>query len=175
MLYDVASSTPIDDAIVYSPRTNYVDGDLSVVRQMINSPRALFSLSDSGAHCTSICDASFPTWALSYWTRDTDLAPLSVEYVVHCQTARLAGYLGWKDRGVVAPGYLADLNIIDLSALVARRPHLVHDLPAGGSRYLQAADGYRATIKRGEVVAEDGELTERRPGQLVRGAQPVPS
>jgi N-acyl-D-aspartate/D-glutamate deacylase len=175
VLYDVSAAARPDDAVVYTPFANFASGDLSAVRRMLTSPRALFGLSDSGAHCTTICDASFPTFALGYWTRDTSLAPIPVEYVVHCQTRRQAAYLGWDDRGVVAPGYLADLNVIDLDTVGVRRPRLVRDLPAGGGRYLQKADGYRATLKRGQVVFEDGELTDARPGRLVRGAQPAPA
>jgi N-acyl-D-aspartate/D-glutamate deacylase len=175
VLYAVSAAAPADDAVIYTPFANFASGDLRAVRQMLTSPRALFGLSDSGAHCTTICDASFPTFALSYWSRDTALVPIPVEYLVHCQTRRQAAYLGWGDRGVVAPGYLADLNIIDLETIGVRRPRLVRDLPAGGGRYLQKADGYRATLKRGEVVFEDGELTDARPGRLVRGAQPAPA
>lgn len=171
ILYDVSTAAPADHAVIYTPFANFASGDLGAVRTMLTSPRALFGLSDSGAHCTTICDASFPTYALSHWGRDTDLAPIPVEYLVHCQTQRQAAYLGWHDRGVVAPGYLADLNVIDLQTIGVRRPKLVHDLPAGGARYLQRADGYRATIKRGEVTLENGELTDARPGRLVRGAQ----
>ncbi|MCU1456409.1 MAG: putative D-aminoacylase [Actinomycetia bacterium] len=174
VLYHVAAAAPVDDAVVYTPFANFASGDLSAVRRMLTSPRALFGLSDSGAHCTTICDASFPTFALGYWSRDTDLASIPAEYVVHCQTQRQAAYLGWNDRGVVAPGYLADLNVIDLATVGVRRPRLVRDLPEGGGRYLQKADGYRATLKRGEVVFENGELTDSRPGRLVRGRQPAP-
>ncbi len=175
VLYDVSAAAPADDAVVYMPFANFASGDLRAIRRMLTSPRALFGLSDSGAHCTTICDASFPTFALGYWTRDTALAPLPVEYVVHCQTRRQADYLGWEDRGVVAPGYLADLNVIDLHTVGVRRPRLVRDLPLGGGRYLQKADGYRATLKRGEVVFDAGEITAARPGRLVRGRQPAPA
>lgn len=175
VLYDVSAAAPVDAAVVYTPFANFTSGDLSAIRRMLTSPRALFGLSDSGAHCTTICDASFPTFALGYWTRDTALAPLPVEYVVHCQTRRQAAYLGWNDRGVIAPGYLADVNIIDLETVGVRRPRLVRDLPQGAPRYLQGADGYRATLKRGSVVFEDGELTDARPGRLVRGRQPSPA
>jgi N-acyl-D-aspartate/D-glutamate deacylase len=175
VLYDVSTAAPADDAVIYTPFANFASGDLRAVRRMLTSPRALFGLSDSGAHCTTICDASFPTYALSYWGRDTLLAPIPVEYLVHCQTQRQAAYLGWGDRGVIAAGYLADVNVIDLETVGVRRPRLVHDLPQGAGRYIQNADGYRATLKRGEVLFEDGELTSVRPGRLVRGAQPAPA
>ncbi len=172
VLYDVSAAAPTDDAVIYAPFANFASGNLRAVRRMLTSPRALFGLSDSGAHCMTICDASFPTYALSYWGRDTSLAPIPMEQLVHCQTQRQAAYLGWQDRGVVAPGYLADLNLIDLETIGVRRPRLVRDLPRGGSRYIQEANGYRATLKRGEVLFENGELTDARPGRLVRGPQP---
>jgi N-acyl-D-aspartate/D-glutamate deacylase len=175
ILYDLSLAVPAGDAVIYTPFANFASGDLSAVRRMLTSPRALFGLSDSGAHCTTICDASFPTYALSYWGRDTRLATIPVEYLVHCQTQRPATYLGWHDRGVIAPGYLADLNVIDLETIGVRRPRLVRDLPGGGGRYLQRADGYRITMKRGEVVVENGQLTNARPGRLVRGEQPPPA
>ena len=175
VLYDITTAAPTDDAVIYTPFANFATGDLSAVRRMLTSPRALFGLSDSGAHSRTICDASFPTFVLSYWARDTPLDPIPVEYLVHCQTRRQAVYLGWHDRGLIAPGYLADINIIDLETIGVRRPRLVHDLPGGGPRYLQSADGYRTTLKRGEVLTEAGELTDPRPGRLVRGPQPPPT
>jgi N-acyl-D-amino-acid deacylase len=170
LLYDLALGSDEGSAVVYAPFANFAAGDLSAVRRMLESSCAMLGLSDSGAHSTTICDASFPTFAVSYWTRDTVLEPLAVEAVVHTMTGRPSRYLGWHDRGLVAVGRLADLNVVDLDALQVRRPRLVHDLPGGRSRYLQAADGYRATLKRGVFVVEDGELTDARPGRLVRGA-----
>jgi N-acyl-D-aspartate/D-glutamate deacylase len=170
LLYELALQEEDGSAVIYAPFANFATGDLSAVREMLTSPCALLGLSDSGAHSTTICDASFPTFALGHWTRDTDLGALPVEAVVHTMTGRPARYLGWRDRGRVEPGRLADLNVVDLDAVQVRRPRLVHDLPGGGSRYLQAADGYVATIKRGELVVDGGELTDARPGRLVRGA-----
>jgi N-acyl-D-aspartate/D-glutamate deacylase len=138
---------------------------------MITFPGALFGLSDSGAHCTTLCDASFPTFALSYWSRDVTDDPIRAEHLVHCQTQRAAMYLGLGDRGVVAPGYLADLNVIDLEHLGVGRPRLVHDLPGGAARFVQDATGYHATVKRGAVVMSEGKPTGERTGRLVRGAQ----
>ncbi len=169
LLYDLL----LDDngsRLLYIPLMNYARGDLENVREMLTSPNAMFGLSDAGAHCNSICDGSFPTTAITHWTRDrTRGERLALEYVVHQQTQRTALHIGWTDRGVVAPGMLADLNVIDLDRLTLHPPHLVADLPAGGTRLMQAADGYIATIKRGEVIAADGVLTGARPGRLQRG------
>ena len=149
---------------------NYAHGSLDDVREMLTSPNAMFGLSDAGAHCNSICDGTFPTTAITHWTRDRTRGDLlALEQVVHQQTQRTARHVGWTDRGVVAPGHLADLNVIDLERLTLHPPQLVADLPAGGTRLLQVADGYVATIKRGQVIARDGELTGARPGRLQRG------
>lgn len=156
--------------LLYIPLMNYARGDLADVREMLTSPNAMFGLSDAGAHCNSICDGSFPTTAITHWTRDRSRGEqLPLEYVVHQQTQRTARHVGWIDRGVVAPGMLADVNVIDHDHLTLHPPVLVADLPAGGTRLMQAADGYVATIKRGEVIAEAGELTGARPGRLQRG------
>ncbi len=156
--------------LLYLPLMNYARGDLDDVREMLTSPYSMFGLSDAGAHCNAISDGTFPTTAITHWTRDrTRGERLPLEYVVHHQTERTAAHVGWHDRGVVAPGRLADLNLIDHDRLTLHPPHLVDDLPAGGTRLMQRADGYVATIKRGVVVAEQGELTGERPGRLQRG------
>src|SRR5579875_2560784 len=128
----------------------------------------MFGLSDAGAHCGFICDASMTTSYLTVWARDRE-DRLPIETVVHQITRRPAAHVGWLDRGVVAPGYLGDLNVIDLDGLGCRPPRLVRDLPAGGRRLLQDATGYRATVKRGVVTFAAGEATGETPGQLVRG------
>lgn len=161
--------------LIYAPLFNFAHGNLEAVREMITSPVAMFGLSDAGAHCGQICDGSMTTSYLSMWGRDRrgdDGIP--VEEVVHQISRRTAAHVGWLDRGVVAPGYLADLNVIDLAALGCAPPQIVADLPAGGRRLLQAATGYRWTIKRGVVTFEDGEHTGALPGALVRGATPPP-
>lgn len=156
--------------LLYYPVMNYVDGNLDVTYAMMTSANALFGLSDGGAHCGSICDASFTTSTLGLWTRGNKAGNrIPIEMLVNGYTQRNAAHVGWNDRGVIAPGYLADLNIIDLDALTLPPPRIVGDLPAGGNRLLQAARGYRHTIKRGEVTFEDGEWTGALPGRLVRG------
>lgn len=161
--------------LLYMPLMNYAAGNLDDVREMILSEHSMFGLSDAGAHCNVISDGTFPTTAITHWTRDRARGDrIDLEYIVHQQTQRTAAHVGWHDRGVVAPGYLADLNIIDHDQLALHPPRLVADLPAGGTRLMQTADGYVATIKRGRIVAEDGVLTGNRPGRLQRGAQPAP-
>ena len=158
--------------LLYIPLMNYARGSLDDVREMITSPHSLFGLSDAGAHCNAISDGSFPTTAISHWTRDRTRGPkLPLEQIVHNQTQRTARHVGWLDRGVVAPGYLADLNVIDLATIAAKAPRSVADLPAGGTRLLQDAVGYRHTIKRGQVTVQDGVINAARPGRLQRGAQ----
>ena len=143
LLYD----TLLDDdgaRLLYMPLMNYADGNLDDVREMMTSPDSIFGLSDAGAHCNTISDGSMPTTAITHWTRDRTRGELlTLEFVVHQQTQRTAAHVGWLDRGVVAPGYLADVNVIDHDALALRPPHLVADLPAGGTRLMQTARGLR--------------------------------
>jgi N-acyl-D-amino-acid deacylase len=170
VLYDLLTEGD-GSTLLYVPLMNYARGNLDDVHEMITSPHSIFGLSDAGAHCNAISDATFPTTAIAHWVRDRVRGErLPLEFVVHQQTQRTAAHVGWTDRGVVAPGMLADLNVIDLDGIAVRPPHLVADLPAGGTRLLQSASGYDATVKRGAVVAAGGELTGERPGRLVRGA-----
>lgn len=157
------------DRLLYIPLMNYANGDLDDVREMMTSPDSLFGLSDAGAHCNAISDGSFPTTAITHWTRDRSRGELiALEEVVHCQTQATAEHVGWNDRGVLAPGKLADINVIDHDRLQVLAPHLVDDLPAGGTRLMQTVEGYRATVKRGVVTVLDDELTGERPGRLQR-------
>jgi N-acyl-D-aspartate/D-glutamate deacylase len=162
--------------LIYTPMFNFAHRNLDAVRQMITSPVAMFGLSDAGAHCGQICDGSMPTTYLSLWARDFQGSQgMTTEAVVHQLTRRPAEHFGWYDRGIVAPGLLADLNVIDLDNLECAPPEITADLPAGGRRLLQSARGYRWTIKRGVVTFEDGVATGALPGQLVRGSQAAPS
>jgi len=147
-------------------------GDLEGQREVIEHPLSVFGLSDGGAHCGVLVDASVPTYMLSYFTRDRQRGPrLPLEFVVHKMTRDTARVYGLKDRGVIAPGYRADLNLIDYAALKLHAPEMVHDLPAGGKRLVQKADGYRATICAGAVTYENGEHTGAMPGRLLRGGR----
>src|SRR5581483_10995548 len=144
--------------------------------ERLQRPGTLLSLGDGGAHCRLISDASVFTYMLSYWARDRTKGPrLSPERAVQLMTSASAGLYGLGDRGVVAPGYRADLNIIDHDRLGFGPPRMVADLPAAGERLLQQATGYVATICAGEVTVENGEVTDSRPGRVVRGPQPAPS
>jgi N-acyl-D-aspartate/D-glutamate deacylase len=158
--------------LIYAPLFNFVAGNLDVVHEMISSPVAMFGLSDAGAHCGQICDGSMTTSFMTLWARDRmDRDGLPIESVVHQMTQRPASHFGWLDRGVVAPGLLADLNVIDLENLECSSPEIATDLPAGGRRLLQTARGYKWTIKRGSVTFEDDAPTGELPGTLIRGAQ----
>ncbi len=154
------------------PLANYTDGDHEVVRQMNLAEGTVPGLSDGGAHCGVICDASFPTFMLTHWVRDrTRGERLPLELVVQRQCRDTARQVGLADRGTLEPGMLADVNVIDFDHLTLHAPEMAYDLPAGGRRLVQKADGYTATIKRGVVITRDGEPTGALPGQLIRGPQ----
>lgn len=154
--------------LIYFPIFNYNDGSLDTVRTMLEHPRALSSLSDSGAHVGTVCDASFTTFMLTHWVRDRKRDRLPLERAVEMMTRRNARYLGLEDRGVIAPGMRADVNVIDPARLSVGVPRLVRDLPANGKRFLQKAEGYVGTWVAGHEVARGGEVTDDRPGRLVR-------
>ena len=154
--------------LVYFPIFNYNDGSLEVVRRMLEHPRALAGLSDAGAHVGTVCDASFPTFMLTHWVRDRAAGRLPLERAVEMLSSRNARYLGLADRGVIAAGRRADLNVIDPQRLRLTVPQLVRDLPAGGKRFLQRAEGYVGTWVGGEAVQREGVVTAARPGRLVR-------
>ncbi|HEY6426141.1 MAG TPA: amidohydrolase family protein [Acidimicrobiales bacterium] len=154
---------------LFVPFTNYAEGDLEACREMLTHPDTVFGLGDGGAHVGIIADASFPTWFISHWARDRAHGRLPVGWVVEQLTSRTARAVGLDDRGVVAEGMKADLNVIDFDHLACEPPAMAYDLPAGGKRLLQRARGYRATIVNGEVTYRDGEPTGALPGQLVRG------
>ncbi len=158
--------------ILYMPLINYARGDLDDVYGMMKGAHTLYGLSDGGAHCGTISDASFPTTTIGLWSKgDKRGQKFPVEALVHGYTQRNARHVGWYDRGVVAPGYVGDLNVIDLENLTLAPPEIVQDLPAGGTRLLQRPRGYCWTVKSGEVTFENGEWTGVTPGGLLRGQQ----
>ena len=157
-------------ALVFAPLASYVDQDHEALREMMTHPRTVLGLSDGGAHCGLICDASMPTYLLTHWVRDRTRGPrLGLEETVRMQTGRTAAVYGLDDRGVLVPGKRADINVIDLDGLRLYAPEMVFDLPAGGRRLVQHVDGYKATLCAGAVTFTDGEPTGARPGSLVRG------
>ncbi len=153
------------------PFANYAAFNLDATGEMLAAPNTLMGLGDGGAHVGMISDGSFPTYLLSHWGRDRANGRLRVEDLVSRQTRGNARAMGLFDRGVIAPGMKADLNVIDFAKLGVRRPEMAYDLPAGGKRLLQRADGYRCTMVSGIVTYRDGEATGALPGTLVRGAQ----
>lgn len=162
-------------AFLFFPMHNYVEGNLDNVRAMIANPNTLSGLSDGGAHVGAICDVSLPTFMLTYWCRDRVKGPgFGLAETIRAQTKDTAEAVGLNDRGVIAPGYLADLNVIDFERLRLKAPYMVYDLPTGARRLMQDAEGYVATIKSGEVIYQEGQPTGALPGKLVRGRQPAP-
>ena len=154
----------------------YSHGDLEAIRAMLEHPRSAFGLGDGGAHCGAICDASMTTFLLTHWVRDRERGPrLPLEWSVRKMTHDTARLYGLNDRGVLAPGRKADLNLIDFERLRLRLPHMVFDLPSGARRLIQKAEGYVATLVSGQVILREGEDTAARPGRLIRGAQPIPA
>jgi N-acyl-D-amino-acid deacylase len=155
--------------LLYMPIINYARGSLDDVHAMLTAPNTLYGLSDGGAHCGTICDASFPTSTIAIWARGNKAGhSVPLETLVHGLSRRNAAHVGWHDRGLIRPGYRADLNIIDLDALAVPPPQLVHDLPAGGARLVQTPRGIAMTIVHGIPTFEDGVSTGALPGRLLR-------
>ncbi len=157
---------------LYFPVVNYVVGDHEPIREMMTDPGTLLGLSDGGAHCTSIVDSGLPSFMLAHWGRDRTRGPrLPLELLVKRQTSETADFFGFADRGRLAPGLRADVNLIDFEALRVHQPELVHDMPAGGRRFVQKVDGYAATLVAGTPIFEKGEHTGALPGRLVRAGR----
>jgi len=162
-------------AFLFFPMHNYVEGSLDNVRTMLANPNTLSALSDGGAHVGAICDVSLPTFMLTHWCRDRTRGPrLDLAETIRSQTKDTAEAVGLNDRGVIAPGYLADLNLIDFDRLKLKVPYMAFDLPTGARRLMQDADGYVATLKSGQVIYRKGQATGALPGRLIRGRQPTP-
>src|SRR6516225_1412539 len=161
-----------DGQYLYFPVVNYVTGDHAPIFEMLNDPACLLGLSDGGAHCTSIVDAGVPTFMLMHWGRDRGRGPrLPLEKLVKRQTSETADFFGFSDRGRLAPGLRADLNVIDFDNLKVRKPELVHDMPAGGRRFVQRVEGYETTMVAGTAIFEHGEHTGAMPGRWVRAGR----
>lgn len=155
--------------LIYFPIYNYLHGSLDTVYEMLNHPLALVALGDGGAHVGTICDASYSTTMLAHWALRRTRGPrLPLPKVVHMLSQCNAAHLGLADRGTIAPGKKADLNLVDLERLALPLPRIVRDLPAGGRRMVQKAEGYIATFVSGQAVVEHGEITQARPGRWVR-------
>ena len=162
--------------IIYFPSFNYAYNDLSQLHEQLQHPQTMMSLADGGAHCGYICDVSVPTYLLTHWVRDRRRGPrLPLEHIVKKQTMDTAHIYGLRDRGQLRPGYLADVNVIDFENLRLPAPYVAFDLPAGGRRLNQRAEGYLATLKLGQLIMQGGEPTGALPGGLVRGPQPQPA
>jgi len=176
--HEMALDVMLSDAgrgLLYLPAVNYSQWNLDNVRRMLTHPYAVPGLSDGGAHVGTICDGGFPTYLLSHWGHRRPEGRLPVEFLVERHTRATARLVELHDRGVLAAGYRADLNVIDLDNLQLRRPEIHWDLPTGGRRFLQRADGYRHTFVAGTETYRDGEPTGATPGTLIRGAQPPPA
>ncbi len=157
--------------IIYMPLA-YKGYSFDAIRPQLLNPSTVLSLSDGGAHCGVICDASMPTYLLTHWVRDRDRGErIPLEVAIKRQTHDTAQLYGLNDRGVLAPGMKADLNLIEFDRLRLHPPEMVFDLPANGRRFVQRADGYRYTIVSGEITYENGEPTGEMPGKVIRGPQ----
>ncbi|MAT92711.1 MAG: amidohydrolase [Halioglobus sp.] len=162
-------------ALIYQPLFNYQNGNLDHVKTMLDHPYTVAGLADAGAHCGMLCDASFPTTLIQHWGRDRSRGErLPLAQLIAKQTSETARQVGLLDRGVLAPGYKADINIIDFDKLTLHAPQVINDLPAGGRRLVQRASGYLATLVAGKVAFREGEPSGELNGRLVRGAQPAP-
>ncbi len=175
---DMAYDALLEDGgrgMLYVPFANYKAGNLDAVREMMVHPNAVPGLSDGGAHCGIICDASFPTYLMTHWTRDRSRGEkLSIPFIVAAQARRTAASVGLHDRGVLKPGYKADINVIDYDRLTMSPPRVHYDLPEGGRRLVQSTTGYEETIVSGVIARRDDQATGALPGRLVRGVQAAP-
>ncbi len=158
-----------DDQYLYFPVVNYTTEDHGPIFEMLNDPACLLGLSDGGAHCTSIVDSGVPTYMLTHWARDRVRGPkLPLEMLIKRQTSETADFFGFADRGRLAPGLRADVNLIDHGRLQVQKPEIVHDMPANGRRFVQRVDGYEMTVCAGQPIFERGTHTGAMPGKLVR-------
>jgi N-acyl-D-aspartate/D-glutamate deacylase len=169
--YDLITSGK-GDTVLYFPAVNYAGNSTAAVEAMMAHKDTLLGLGDGGAHCGLICDASLTTFMLERWSR-ARAGHIPIEQVIRRLTSETAGAVGLRDRGIIAPGYRADLNLIDIGRIAVGRPEMVRDLPNGGARIGQLASGYAATLVAGEVTYREGVPTGALPGRLIRGAQRI--
>jgi N-acyl-D-aspartate/D-glutamate deacylase len=168
----LAYDTMLEGVFLYRPITNYVDGNLDVCGEMMQHPNALMGLGDGGAHVSVICDSATVTHSVVHWTRDRTRGPkIGLPWLIQKLTRDPAAAIGLHDRGVLAPGYKADINVIDYDALKVNPMRVQYDFPSNGRRLMQDSEGYVATIVSGVVVRENGVATTDLPGRLVRGGQ----
>lgn len=167
LAYDIMISGK-DGGKLYLAMANYPDGCLDTVGEILDHPDVVLGLGDGGAHVGTICDASYSTYALTHWVRDRAKNRKALERIVYQMTGATADAVGYTDRGRIAQGLRADLNVIDLANLSLAEPEVHYDLPAGGRRLIQRANGYRATVLRGQIVSANDEPTGVLPGRLVR-------
>ncbi len=164
------------ETVLLYPFENYTEGNLDIIREMLVDEHTICGLGDGGAHVATICDASYPTYLLSHWARDRSRGErIPIEQLVRKQTRDTAAAYGLLDRGVLAPGYKADINIVDFDGLTVDQPTVAYDLPAGGKRLVQRSRGYNHTFVSGVEVSTDGEPTGLRPGNLLRGGTEAPA
>jgi N-acyl-D-aspartate/D-glutamate deacylase len=174
VVYDLMLENDGRELLLF-PLLNYGGGSYDAIHEMITDPITVQGLGDGGAHCGIVCDASMTTYLLSHWVRDRARGPrIPLELAVQRLTTGPADLYGLADRGVLAPGYRADVNVIDFEHVALDRPEMVYDLPAGAGRMVQHSTGYVETLVAGETVVADGELTDARPGRLIRGSQAGP-
>lgn len=162
-------------ALLWTALTNFPEGSLDEVGEMLRDDNVIVGLGDGGAHYGMICDSSYPTFMLTHWTRDRAGSHMTLPQAVRMLTAKPAAVVGLLDRGIIAQGYRADINVIDYDGLQLHGPEIVQDLPGQGRRLDQRATGFSYTIVGGEIIAQDGQPTEARPGRLIRGHRPVPA
>jgi N-acyl-D-aspartate/D-glutamate deacylase len=160
---------------LYTPVRNYVDASPAVLREMLQSELTVIGLADGGAHCAVLSDASMPTFVLTHWRERPGVDGFPLQWLVHQLTQRTAGTWGLADRGVIAPGKRADLNLIDPERLALRMPAWERDLPAGGGRLVQRAEGYVMTLVAGTPIVREGQPTGALPGRLLQGSPVTPT
>ena len=176
--FEVAYDLLVEDDghnMLFAPATGLAGYSLDGIQELMEHPQTVVALSDGGAHVAHIVDVSFSTYLLTYWGRDRPGGALDLSWLVKKMTGDTAAIVGLHDRGVIAPGLKADINVIDMDRLSIKRPYMVHDLPMGAKRLLQKSEGYVATIVSGVPVYREGEPTGALPGRLVRGAQAAPA